>query len=67
MVLPGHNKQVEAMKKAGVDSGWLLTSVRVENERMPKQIVLLPLIVIIVLLGWNQTRRRKKEERLAAQ
>lgn len=66
MMLPGHNKQVEAMKKAGVDSGWLLTSVRVENDRLPKQIVLLPLIVIIVLLGWNQIRRRKKEERLAA-
>lgn len=67
MVLPGHNKQVEAMKKAGVDSGWVIESVRVENERLPKQVALIPVIAIIVFMGWNQIRRRKKAERLEAQ
>ncbi len=62
MMLPGHNKQVEAMKKAGVDSGWVIESVRVPNERLPKQIILIPIFLIIYLLGWNQIKRRKKEE-----
>jgi len=62
MVIPGHNKQVEAMKKAGVDSGWIIESVRVKNERMPKQIILIPIFFAIFLLGWHQNRRRKKTE-----
>jgi len=66
MMLPGHNKQVEAMQKAGVDSGWVIDSVRVKNERLPKQIVLIPVFIIIFLLGWNQIKRRKKEESLEA-
>ena len=67
MMLPGHNKQVEAMKKAGVDSGWVVESVRVHNERLPKQIILIPVFFIIFLLGWNQVKRRKKEECAIAQ
>jgi len=66
MVLPGRNKQVEAMKTAGVDSGWVIESVRVKNERLPKQIALIPVFAIIFLLGWNQIRRRKKLEKLEA-
>ncbi|WP_458700864.1 TRAP transporter permease [Sulfurospirillum sp. 1307] len=60
MVNPGHNKQVEAMKKAGVDSGWVIESVEVERDRLPKQIVLIPAYLLVFLLGWNQIRRRKK-------
>ena len=59
MVNPGHNKQVEAIKKAGVDSGWVIESVRVENKRIPKQIVLIPALLLLFLIGWNQIRRRK--------
>jgi len=66
MMLPGHNKQVAAMKQAGVDSGWVIESVRVKNERLPKQIVLIPVFIIIFLLGWNQTKRRKRMEALEA-
>ncbi len=62
MMLPGHNKQVAAMKQAGVDSGWVIDSVRVPNERLPKQIILIPVFIIIFLLGWNQTKRRKRME-----
>ena len=67
MMLPGHNKQVAAMKQAGVDSGWVIDSVRVPNERLPKQIILIPIFIIIFLLGWNQTRRRKQAELAVAQ
>lgn len=62
MVIPGHNKQVEAMKKAGVDSGWVIESVDIKNDRLPKQIVLIPAFLIVFFLGWMQIRRRKKAE-----
>jgi len=66
MVLPGHNKQVEAIKSAGVDSGWVIETVRVKNDRIPKQIVLIPIFLILFLMGWNQVKRRKAMERLEA-
>lgn len=59
MILPGTNKQVEAMKKAGVDSGWIVKTVKVENDRLPKQIVLIPVFAIVVLMAYLQIRRRK--------
>lgn len=62
MILPGNNKQVAAMKQAGVDSGWIIESVRVPNDRLPKQIILIPILFLIFLLGMNQVKRRKKME-----
>jgi len=62
MVLAGSNKQVEAIKKAGVDSGWIVESVRVKRDRLPKQIVLIPVFAVVFLLGWIQIKRRKKLE-----
>lgn len=62
MILPGNNKQVAAMKQAGVDSGWIIESVRVPNDRLPKQIILIPILFLIFLLGRNQVKRRKKME-----
>ena len=59
MVLPGHNKQVEAIKNAGVDSGWIVESVRVERDRLPKQIILIPVFVFLFFMGWLQMRRKK--------
>jgi len=66
MILPGNNKQVEAIKKAGVDSGWIIESVRVERDRLPKQIVLIPVFGLIFFLAWIQIKRRKKLESLEA-
>jgi len=65
MVLPGIsnsraiNKQVESIKVAGVDSGWIITSVLQERETMPKQIVYIPAILLIGLLGMVQLRRKR--------
>lgn len=59
MVLPGNNKQVEAIKNAGVDSGWIVDSVKVQNEdRLPKQIVLIPLFMIMILMAWYQLKSK---------
>ena len=59
MIMPGNNRQVEAIKNAGVDSGWVIKSVRVETDRLPKQIIFIPLAFIITLMAWVQIRRRK--------
>ncbi len=53
------NKQIEAIKTAGVDSGWIIESVRVDTDRLPKQIVLIPAFLIMFLMGWSQIKRRK--------
>lgn len=66
MIMPGQDKQVEAMKKAGVDSGWKLESVRVPSERLSKNIVLIPAMLIVALLGWVQLRRKKLIEARSA-
>ena len=66
MVLPGIsanraiNKQVESIKVAGVDSGWVITSVLQERETMPKQIVYIPAVLLIGFVGIVQLRRRRK-------
>ena len=68
MVLPGIsssraiNKQVESIKVAGVDSGWIISSVLKERETMPKQIVYIPAILLIGLVGMVQLRRKRALE-----
>jgi TRAP transporter 4TM/12TM fusion protein len=62
MIMAGNNKQVEAIKKAGVDSGWVIKTVKVEAKRLPKQIVLIPIFVFIVFMAWIQIRRKKALE-----
>jgi len=59
MVMPGDNKQVEAIKTAGVDSGWIIESVRVKTDRLPKQIVLIPVFAFLFFMAWIQLRRKK--------
>ena len=70
MVLPGIsnsraiNKQVESIKVAGVDSGWIITSVLKERETRPKQIVYIPAILLIGMVGWVQLRRKRTTVRV---
>ena len=61
MVNPGHNKQVQAMKTAGVDSGWIIESVRVKTDRLPKQIVLIPVFAFLFFMAWMQLKRKKRQ------
>ena len=53
------NKQIEAIKNAGVDSGWIVESVRVKTDRLPKQIMLIPAFAIMFFMAWMQIKRRK--------
>ena len=65
MVMPGIsndraiNKQVEAIQVAGVDSGWIITSIQTERKTLPKQIVFIPALLLIGIVGTMQLRRRK--------
>ena len=56
------NKQIEAIKTAGVDSGWIIESVRIKADRLSKQIVLIPAFLIMFFMGWSQIKRRKALE-----
>ena len=54
------NKQIEAIKNAGVDSGWIVESVRVKADRLPKQIMLIPAFAIMFFMAWRQIKQRKE-------
>ena len=60
MILAGNNKQIEAIQKAGVDSGWIIDSVRVKRDRIPKQIILIPIFLFMFWLARHQIKRRRK-------
>ena len=65
MVMPGIsndraiNKQVEAIQVAGVDSGWIITSIQAKRKTLPKQIVFIPALLLIGIVGTMQLRRKK--------
>jgi len=61
MILPGNNKQVEAIKNAGVDSGWIIESVRVQTDRLPKHLVLIPAFLIMFWLARRQIKSKNKQ------
>ncbi len=63
MILAGNNKQVEAIKTAGVDSGWIIESVRAKTDRLPKQIILIPVFMLIFFMAWIQIKRKKRLEK----
>ena len=53
------SKEIEAINKAGVDSGWIVDFVQVQRDRLPKQIIFIPALLIIFLIGWRQIKRKK--------
>ena len=65
MVMPGMsnnraiNKQVESIRVAGVDSGWIVTSIQTERDTLPKQIVFIPALILLSLIAMIQFRRKK--------
>jgi TRAP transporter 4TM/12TM fusion protein len=52
------NKQIEAMKIAGVDSSWVVKSVRVPADRINKQIMFIPAILLLLFIYFMQRRRK---------
>ncbi|MCS5589929.1 MAG: DUF3394 domain-containing protein, partial [Candidatus Thioglobus sp.] len=65
MVMPGMsnnraiNKQVESIRVAGVDSGWIVTSIQTERDTLPKQIVFIPALILLSVIAMIQFRRKK--------
>jgi hypothetical protein len=56
----GAGRQAEAIKKTGVDYGWEITTVRTESDRLPKQIMIIPALLLMGFIAWLQLRRRKQ-------
>ncbi|MGM0569461.1 TRAP transporter permease [Marinobacter sp.] len=48
-------------QNAGLDFGWTIDAVRVPQERPPRELVFIPAVSLLALLGWLQVRRRRKE------
>ncbi|WP_440996522.1 TRAP transporter permease [Arhodomonas sp. SL1] len=48
-------------RKAGLDMGFRIVSVQVDNERPPKELVYIPTLALLALVAWLQLRRRRRE------
>ncbi len=47
-----------AAQEAGLDFDWQILDIQTEAERPPKQLMFIPAILLLVLVGWIQRRRR---------
>lgn len=60
-----HGMQVDnvvfgsAAEKAGIDFDWVITSIQVETERLPKHLVYIPTLLGLSILWGIQYRRRQ--------
>ncbi len=48
-------------EKAGLDFDWTINRVRVPQERPPRELVYIPAVLLLILIGWLQVRRRPPE------
>ncbi|UZD67155.1 TRAP transporter permease [Marinobacter sp. AN1] len=48
-------------ERAGLEFGSTIDVVRVPQERPPRELVYIPALALLALLGWLQVRRRRKE------
>lgn len=46
-------------KDAGLDFGWTIDTVRVPQDRPPRELVFIPALALLGLLAWLQARRRR--------
>ncbi|MFL1404505.1 TRAP transporter permease [Marinobacter sp. M1N3S26] len=46
---------------AGLDFGWTINAIRVPQERPPRELIYIPALALLGLIGWLQVRRRRKE------
>lgn len=49
-----------AAEKAGIDFDWEILGIEVETDRMPKQLLFLPALVLLALVWVIQRGRRGK-------
>lgn len=50
-----------AAEEAGLDFGWTINTIRVPQDRPPRELVYIPAVSLLLLLGWLQLRRRRRE------
>lgn len=50
-----------AAQDAGLDFDWEIKSVQVQNDRPPKHLMFIPAFLLLILVGWLQRQRHKKE------
>ncbi|HEX9585637.1 MAG TPA: TRAP transporter permease [Gammaproteobacteria bacterium] len=55
-----------AAEQAGLDFDWEIKSVQTEADRPPKELMYIPALALLGLLGWMQLARRKRQAALAA-
>ncbi|MCP4994894.1 MAG: TRAP transporter fused permease subunit [Gammaproteobacteria bacterium] len=46
-----------AAQDAGLDFDWQIINIQTKAERPPKQLMFIPAILLLVLVGWTQRRR----------
>ncbi|MFC4261089.1 TRAP transporter permease [Marinobacter lacisalsi] len=51
-----------AAKDAGLDFGWTINTIRVPQDRPPRELVYIPAVILLLLVGWLQVRRRRQEK-----
>ncbi len=54
-----------AAEQAGLDFDWEIKSVITEADVPPKELVYIPALTLLALLGWMQLARRKRETAVA--
>ncbi len=47
-----------AAQKVGIDFDWEILSLEVQADRPPKQLVWIPVIMLLIAIAWMQRRRR---------
>jgi TRAP transporter 4TM/12TM fusion protein len=52
-----------ASQEAGLDFDWQILDIQTKSERPPKQLMFIPAILLLTLVGWVQRRRRAKQGR----
>jgi len=54
-----------AAQEAGLDFDWQILNIQTEAERPPKQLMFIPAILLLLLVGFVQRSRRSQPETLS--
>ncbi|MDX1754655.1 MAG: TRAP transporter permease [Marinobacter sp.] len=55
-----------AAEDAGIYFDWTIDSVQIEKERPPKELMIIPALLLLAAVAFGQLRRRQREEGRAA-
>jgi TRAP transporter 4TM/12TM fusion protein len=49
-------------EQVGIGFGWTIDKVQVEKDRPPKELMVIPALILLAFLAWGQLRRKKRED-----